>query len=54
MDKTGLSIFVFPDDKREFKRIVQLEKVDDGKRTVGDVFRDMLNTYRQTKSAKAV
>ena len=54
MDKTGLSLYILPTDKNEFEQIVQEEKSRDKKRTVGDVFHDMVQAYRQNKSAKAV
>jgi hypothetical protein len=53
MDKTNLSSYVFIDDKRNFEMIVLQERQKDRKRTVGDVFHEMLKAY-QEKKAKAV
>lgn len=45
--KTNLSAYIFPSDKNEFEKIVALEKERDQKRTVGDVFRDMVQAYKK-------
>jgi len=51
MDKTSLSLYVLPTDKNEFERIVQEEKSRERRRTIGDIFHDMIETYKQRAEA---
>lgn len=53
VNKTNLSQYVDPADKALWKQIVREEKDADPKRTVGNVFHDMIMAYKKVKECKA-